>query len=195
MGIILKLHPPATIECLLLWGGNEAYGMNPIQPTLPFVLGIKYSRQLKYIFFSMISFSIYISFFEISLKIFIYLNSKYRDEQISILTRRQTRITEHLGSWWQKCIGNLASRFKFAIITFSSSHSSRMRQWTGMGRGVLGGLKKLLSLLIPIWNSLIYNSSHSWPKTNLLGLLETSSEKQKKKNKTWVLQLNKLLLI
>ena len=73
--------------------------MNPIQPTLPFVLGIKYSRQLKYIFFPMIDFSIYISFFEISLKICIYLNSKYRDEQISILTRRQTRITEHLESW------------------------------------------------------------------------------------------------
>lgn len=73
--------------------------MNPIQPILPFVLGIKYSRQLKYVFFSMIAFSIYISFFEISVKIFIYLNSKYRDEQISILTRRRTRITEHLESW------------------------------------------------------------------------------------------------
>ena len=72
--------------------------------------------------FPMIAFSIYISFFEISLNFFIHLNSKYRDEQISVLTRRQTRITEHLGSWWQKCKGNLASRFWSAIISFSSSH-------------------------------------------------------------------------
>lgn len=131
--------------------------------------------------FPMIAFSIYISFFQISLNFFIYLNSKCRDEQISVLTRRQTRITEHLGSWWQKCKGNLASRFWSAIISFSSSHSSQMRQWTGMGKGVLCGLKKLLSLLTPIWNSLIYNSFHF-----TLGLLETSSKKQ---NKIWVLQL------
>lgn len=57
----------------------------------------------------------------------------------------------------------------------------RLQQWTGMGRGVLCGLKKLLSLLTPIWNSLIYNSSHF-----TLGLLENSSRKQ---NKMWVLQL------